>query len=300
MTIDPVKRLRAAKEITSAMRLKLTYFRKIQTLWIGLTLVALIGLVSPAQAQGDLPQDLIKEVGFDQKLDQQVPLHLPFTDSTGKAVRLGDYFGQKPVVLTLGYYRCPMLCSLVRNGLYESLKQLDFTVGQEFNVVVVSIDPSETPEDAEIKRRASIMGYERSTSEEGWNFLVGDEDSIRQLADAIGFRYTYDAEIDEYLHASGIVVLTPQGKISRYFYGIDYPSRDLRLGLVEAAANKVGTAVDQVLLLCYQYDPASGEYTLFILNIVRWIGALTVVIIGGFLLLMFRRDRSKSLSPGSV
>ena len=260
-------------------------------------LTLLWSAVEPAQAQEPLPQDLIRQVGLDQKLGESIPLDLAFTDSLGQPVKLGDYFGQKPVILSLGYYECPMLCSLVRNGLYESLKQLDFTVGHEFEVVIVSIDPAETPEDADVKRQVSIMNYERGTSGDGWNFLVGEEESIRQLAEAIGFHYTYDAEIDQYLHPSGIVVLTPQGQLSRYFYGIDFPAQDLRLGLVEAADNQIGSAVDQFLLLCYHYDPVSGKYTLFIMNIIRMIGLLTVVIIGGVLFLMLRRDRNKTLTP---
>jgi protein SCO1/2 len=251
----------------------------------------------PAQAEEPLPQDLIRQVGFDQKLGESIPLDLSFTDSLGQPVKLGDYFGQKPVILSLGYYECPMLCSLVRNGLYESLKQLDFTVGNEFNVVIVSIDPAETPEDANVKRQVSIMNYERGTSGDGWNFLVGDDENIHRLAEAIGFHYTYDAAIDQYVHPSGIVVLTPQGQLSRYFYGIDFPPQDLRLGLVEAADNQIGSAVDQFLLLCYHYDPVSGKYTLFIMNIIRMIGLLTVVIIGGVLFLMLRRDRNKTLTP---
>ena len=255
---------------------------------------------APAQAQKPLPQDLIRQVGFDQKLGQQVPLDLSFTDSTGHPARLADFFDDKPVILALGYYECPMLCSLVRNGLYESLKQLDFNVGRDFQVVIVSIDPQETPAQAEVKRQVSIMNYERDPSGQGWNFLVGQPENIRQLADAIGFRYTYDAEIDQFVHPSGIVVLTPQGQVSRYFYGIDYPARDLRLGLVEAAGNQIGSPVDQLLLTCYHYDPVSGEYTLVIMDVIRIIGLLTVAIIGVGLFFMFRRDRGSPLKPGSV
>ena len=243
---------------------------------------------------------MLENVGLDQKLGSQVPLDLEFLDADGRKVTLGQFFGEKPVVLTLVYYECPMLCSLVRNGLYDSLKQLDFTVGNEFEVVIVSIDPGETPEDAEVKRQVSIMNYERPTSEDGWHFLVGQADSIEQLAEAIGFRYAYDEEIDQYVHPSGIVVLTPEGQISRYFYGIDYPAQDLRLGLVEAADNEIGSPVDQLLLMCYHYDPVSGEYTLFIMNIIRMIGLATVAIVGVVLFFMFRRDRGKSLSPGPV
>jgi protein SCO1/2 len=261
---------------------------------------ALLATPNLGTAQEPLPQDLIRQVGFDQKLGEQLPSGLTFTDSMGRPVRLADYFGEKPVILALGYYECPMLCSLVRNGLYDSLKQLDFTVGNEFEVVIVSIDPAETPEDAEVKRQVSIMNYERPTSEDGWHFLVGQADSIEQLAEAIGFRYAYDEEIDQYVHPSGIVVLTPEGQISRYFYGIDYPAQDLRLGLVEAADNEIGSPVDQLLLMCYHYDPVSGEYTLFIMNIIRMIGLATVAIVGVVLFFMFRRDRAKTLSPGSV
>jgi protein SCO1/2 len=193
-----------------------------------------------------------------------------------------------------------MLCSLVRNGLYESLKQLEFTIGEEFEVVIVSVDPAETPEDAEVKRQVSIMNYERPTSEDAWHFLVGQDDSIEQLAAAIGYRYTYDEEIDQYVHPSGIVILTPEGQISRYFYGIDYPARDMRLGLVEAADNQIGSPVDQLLLTCYHYDPVAGEYTLVIMDLIRIVGLLTVAVIGVALFFMLRRDREKSLSPGSV
>jgi protein SCO1/2 len=264
-------------------------------------LFAFLAAPNLASAQEEpLPQNLIKQVGFDQRLGEQLPLETTFTDSTGRPVRLADYFGEKPVILSLGYYECPMLCSLVRNGLYESLKQLDFTVGEEFEVVIVSVDPSETPEDAEVKRQVSIMNYERPTSADGWHFLVGQDDSIAQLAEAIGFRYTYDEEIDQYVHPSGIVILTPEGQISRYFYGIDYPARDMRLGLVEAADNQIGSPVDQLLLTCYHYDPVAGEYTLVIMDLIRIVGLLTVAVIGVALFFMLRRDREKSLSPGSV
>ncbi len=265
---------------------------------LGIVLVLLVW-APPVLAEGPLPQDIITQVRFEQKLDAQVPANLSFTDSTGKAVTLGDYFGDKPIILDLGYYECPMLCSLVRNGLFESLKQLDFTVGQDFTVLIVSIDPGETPDIAEVKRRASMMDYGRSTSTDGWNFLVGPEDSIKQLADTVGFKYVYDAEIDQYAHPSGVVILTPEGRVSRYFYGIEFPPTTLRLGLVEAAANKIGSPVDQLLLACYHYDPVSGEYTLAIMNIIRIIGVATVALVGGAVFFMVRRDSRKS-SPRPV
>jgi protein SCO1/2 len=228
---------------------------------------------------------------------------LEFTDSTGQNVRLGDYFGDKPVILSLGYYECPMLCSLVRNGLFESLQKLEyFTAGEDYEVVVVSIDPAETPEIAETKRRVTVMSYGRSVdgqldeSGRGWNFLVGDEDSIATLADAVGFRYTYDPKIDEYVHPSGIMVITPEGRISKYLYGIQYPALDMRLALVEATDNKIGTAVDQLLLTCYHYDPAEGQYNLFVTNITRIAGLATVAIIGAVVGLFLYRDRHKKES----
>lgn len=253
-------------------------------------LLCLLGGLSAGavQAQEPLPQDLIRQVGFDQNLEQQLPLDLAFTDSLGQPVRLGDYFRQKPVILLLGYYECPMLCSLVRNGLFETLQKLDFDVGEEFALVVVSIDPRETPEIAEMKRQVSIVEYNRASADNGWHFLVGREESISRLADAIGFRYTYDPKLDQYVHPSGIVVLTPQGKIARYFYGIDFPTQDVRLGLVEAAASKIGSPIDQLLLLCYQYDPVSGKYTPMIMNIIRIAGFVTVMIMGGMLFILFR------------
>jgi protein SCO1/2 len=265
-----------------------------------ISLVWLLGSLSlsasAVQAQEPLPQDLIRQVGFDQNLEQQLPLDLAFTDSLGQPVRLGDYFGQKPVILLLGYYECPMLCSLVRNGLFESLQKLDFSVGEEFELVVVSIDPRETPEIAEMKRQVSIVEYNRISSEDGWHFLVGQQEAISRLASAIGFRYTYDPKLDQYVHPSGIVLLTPQGKIARYFYGIDFLAQDLRLGLVEAADNKIGSPIDQLWLLCYHYDPVSGKYTPVIMNVIRIAGFVTVTVIGGVLYIFLRNDRKKTTS----
>lgn len=229
----------------------------------------------PAQAQ---PRDPTEGVAFDQKLDTLVPLDVPFVDEQGQAVRLGDYFADgKPVVLVLSYYECPMLCSLVREGLVQSLQQVPLDVGRHFNVVNVSIDPLETPMMAGNVKNAVISRYNRPGTDAGWHFLTGTQDSIKQLADAIGFQYVYDETIDQYAHAAGITVLTPTGHISRYFYGIEYNASDLRLGLVESSSNQIGTAVDQLLLLCYHYDPVTGRYTGLVMTILRTFGALTVV-----------------------
>src|SRR5262249_13909256 len=217
-------------------------------------------------AQQGLPGPL-RDVGIDQKLDQQVPLDLVFRDETGTPVRLGQYFGSKPVILTLVYYECPMLCNQVLNGLDRSLNVLSFDVGNQFNVVTVSFNPRETPELAAAKKESYIRAYQRPGASAGWRFLPRDGASIQALTGAVGFRYAYDAESKQYAHASGIMILTPQGKISRYFYGIEYGPKDLRLGIIEASEGKISTPVDQLLLYCFHYDPATGKYSLTVLNV---------------------------------
>jgi protein SCO1/2 len=234
---------------------------------------------------------LLNDVGIDQRLDEQVPLDLSFHDEAGRTVPLREYFRDKPVILALVYYECPMLCTQVLNGLLRSLQNVPLDVGKQFNVVTVSFNPREKPGLAANKKRVYVGLYGRPGASEGWHFLTGDESAIQGLSRAVGFRYAYDSESDQFAHASGIMVLTPQGKISRYFYGIDYPSRDLRLSLVEASANKIGSPVDQVLLYCYRYDPTTGKYGLVIANVLR-LGALaTTLAVGTFLLVMFRRER---------
>jgi protein SCO1/2 len=255
---------------------------------VGATVVFLWAL--PAPAQDELPPAL-RDVGIDQRLNEQVPLDLVFRDEAGQAVPLRTYFDGPPVILVLAYYKCPRLCNLVLGGLGKSLRGLSFTLGEQFRVVTVSFDPRETPLLAAAKKAAYLEQYGRPGAAAGWHFLTGDQAAIKQLAQAVGFRYTYDARLDQYAHASGIMVLTPQGKIARYFYGVDYPSRDLRLGLVEASANRIGSAVDQVLLFCYAYDAATGKYTAAVRNLVRLGGAVTVVAVGTFLVLMWRRER---------
>jgi protein SCO1/2 len=251
-------------------------------------------LAGPVWAQGlsagNQPA-VLREIGIDQRPDRQVPLDLVFRDETGKSVRLGDYFGEKPVLLSLVYYECPMLCTLVLNGLLRSLRALAFDVGKQFNVVTVSVDPGETPSLAAAKKAEYIQKYSREGAEKGWHFLTGEEDSIQALADAVGFRYVYQPDRDEYAHASGIMILTPQGKLARYFYGIEYSTRDVRLALVEASANKIGSPVDQLLLYCYHYDPVTGKYGLLIMNTIRLAGLATVLALGVFMFVMFRRDR---------
>lgn len=252
--------------------------------------MALAACYGPLWAQKS-PGEVIREIGFDQKLDAQVPLNLAFRDESGRPVQLKDYFGEKPVVLSLVYYDCPMLCTMVLNGQTKALRALKLDPNSEFTLVTVSFDPKETPQLAAEKKKVYIRQYNRAGAEQGWHFLTGDEESIRRLTDAVGFRYLYDPETKQFAHASGIIVLTPDGKVSRYFYGIEYSARDLRLGLIEASAGRIGTLADQVLLLCYHYDPATGKYGAVILGVIRVLGTATVVILVGFMLVMLRRER---------
>jgi protein SCO1/2 len=245
------------------------------------------GAPVPAGNSKALPP-LLQGIGIDQRLNEQVPLNLQFRDETGKTVRLGDYIGKKPVILSLVYFDCPMLCTMAENGLLHSLQEVKFSVGREFDVLTVSFDPHDTPELAAAKKAVYVGLYGRKGAERGWHFLTGDEASIEQLTRAVGFRYRYDAQAKQFVHATGIMVLTAQGRIARYFYGIYYPSRDLRLGLVEASANKIGSPVDEVLLFCCRYDPATGKYGVIISRIIQISGLMTVLSIGGLILALSR------------
>jgi len=233
---------------------------------------------------------ILEKVGIEQRLNEQVPLDLQFRDESGQQVRLGDYFGKKPVVLALVYYSCPQLCNQVLNGMTSSLKTLAaFSIGKEFDVVTVSFDPRETAELAAQKKEPYIQWYKRDGAAEGWHFLTGDQAAIDSLTGAVGFHYEYDAQTNQFAHASGIMIITPEGKLARYFYGIEYAPKDLRLGLVEASNNKVGSPVDQLLLYCFHYDPASGKYGLMVINLVRLGGLITIVGMVALLLILRRK-----------
>lgn len=242
----------------------------------------------------------LPNVGFDQRLDEQIPLDLTFKDETGKIVRLQEYFGDKPVILSLSYYDCPMLCTLVLNGLVRTLRALSFSAGNEFTVLTVSFDPREKPPLAAEKKKTYLGSYRRPSAENGWHFLTGDEDAIQKLTSAVGFRYTFDQQSNQFAHASGILVITPQGKISHYFYGIEYAPRDVRLGLIEASAGKIGSAVDQVLLLCFHYDPAVGKFGLVIMRVVQLAGFATMLVLGSYIFIMLRRERRQQIATGHV
>ncbi|HZQ90181.1 MAG TPA: SCO family protein [Terriglobales bacterium] len=244
-----------------------------------------------AQYRPDDPKPpMLQDIGLDQRLNQQVPLDLVFRDEGGREVKLGDYFGHKPVVLNLAYFTCPMLCNEVMTGMTSALGAVSFTAGRDFTIVTVSIDPQDTTESAAAKRDFYLRRYHRAGADAGWHFLTGDEANIRALADAVGFRYKYDAASRQFAHASGIMVLTPQGRLARYFYGIEYPPRDLKLGLMEASQGRIGSVVDQVLLFCYHYDPGTGKYTPVVMNLVRAGGVLTLLALGTFIVVMVRRD----------
>jgi protein SCO1/2 len=240
------------------------------------------------------PEAVVQEVSLDQKLDSQVPLELPFRDESGRPVKLAHYFGSRPVVLTMNYYECPMLCTQVLNGLTSALKVMTFDVGKEFDVVTVSIDPKETSKMAAEKKAAYVKRYGRAGAETGWHFLTGDSAAIKRLADAVGFRFVYDPKSGQYAHASGVIVLTPQGKVSRYFYGVEYSPVDLRRGLVESGEGKIGSPVEKMVLLCYMYDPVTGKYGLAVTRIMQLLGIVTVVGLGGFVILMMRRERRRA------
>jgi protein SCO1/2 len=254
--------------------------------------------VAPRTAIADGPAEL-KNVGFDQHLDSQVPLDLPFTDESGKEVKLREYFGDKPVIVVLAYYRCPMLCTLVLNGLVQGMREMPFTAGRDFQVVVVSFDPQEKPPLAAMKKKNYVGQYGRPGAEDAMHFLTGKPEPIAALTHALGFRYVYDKLQQQYIHTSGIVVLTPDGKISRYFFGIHFSGQDLRLGLVEASQGRIGSTSDQVLLYCFHYDPALGKYSASVLNFVRAGGVFTIVLLVGLVWYLLKREpyRRASVPP---
>lgn len=237
-----------------------------------------------------LPEPL-KAVGYDQNLGDPLPLGLAFRDEAGRAVRLGDYFGRRPVVMVFAYYRCPMLCDMVLQGVTGSLKALSFDAGEQYEVVVVSIDPKETTQRASETKADMMSRYGRSGTEGGWHFLTGGQDAILELTQAAGFRYSYDKERDQYAHAAGLMVLTPQGKISRYLFGIDFAPRDVRLALIESAEGRIGNLADKVLLYCFHYDPVYGRYSAMTMNILRLAAAATVLGLGLLIVLLKRRER---------
>jgi protein SCO1/2 len=262
--------------------------------FIGVLTIA--GHVMARADNSSVTPSLLRGVGIDQKLNEQIPLGLRFYDETGRSVTLGQYFGKRLVVLSLIYFRCPMLCTTAENGLLHLLENLKFNVGDEFEVLTVSFDPNDKPQDAAAKKAIYCGLYGRPGAAQGWHFLTGEKAAIDRLTEAVGFHYNYDPETRQFAHATGIVVLTPRGNISRYFYGIEYSPRDLRRSLIEASAEKIGSPVDKVLLYCSQFNPATGRYGWIIWRVLQLGGAITVLSLGALLFLMIRaRPRSEGL-----
>lgn len=246
--------------------------------------------VGKVPAGTEVPAQL-KEVGIDQKLGSQIPLQAEFLNDAGERVRLGQILGKRPAILALVYYECPMLCSMILNGTLRTLRALKLTAGTDFDVIAISFDPSETPQLASKKKFEYTERYHRPGAEAGWHFLTGDEANIKQVTAAAGYRYKRDEAVGQWAHASAIMVTTPDGRLARYFYGVEYSARDLRLALVEAAEGKLGSVVDQILLYCFHYDVTSGKYSLAVLHIMRAAGVLTVLGILIFWFAMFREQK---------
>lgn len=250
------------------------------------------------------PRDLAN-VGIDQRLDQQIPLHLEFKDETGKTVKLGDYFQSgRPVILNLVYYTCPMLCGEELAGEASALGMLKFTPGKEYEIVSVSFNPDETPKDASQAQRTYISRInehlDHKISGEGWHFLTGQQPQIKQLADAVGFHYRRDPQTRQFIHATAIMLVTPAGKLAQYYYGVEYSPKDIRLGLIEASRGNIGNVVDEVLLYCYHYDPKTGRYGAVVTNIMRLAGAATMLLLGGLIIVMYRREKPESSTRNSL
>lgn len=257
-------------------------------------LLAFVGIATfSARAQQITTPGILNKVGITQNLNAQIPPDLVFRDEMGKSVRIGDFFGKKPIVLSLVYFDCPALCTEVLNGELRTMKAISLDLGKDFEAVTVSFEPKDTPALARAKRDVYAGQYGRQDAADHWHFLTGDQQSIDALTNVAGFRYAYDASIRQYAHAAAILVLTPDGRIDRYFYGVQYPARDVRLGLVEASEGKIGTLTDQALLYCYQYDPMTGKYGVVVMNVLRAAGGLTVLVLGIFLTLMFLRERKR-------
>jgi len=265
-------------------------------------LLALTGAAAfSTSAQQASTPPILSKVGITQNLNALVPPDVVFRDETGKSVRIGDFFGHKPIVLSLVYFDCPALCTEVLNGELRTLKAISLDLGKDFDAVTVSFEPKDTPALAKAKRDVYAGQYGRPGAADHWHFLTGEQQSIEALTNAVGFHYAYDSSIRQYAHAAAILVLTPEGRIDRYFYGVIYPARDVRLGLVEASEGKIGTLTDHALLYCYQYDPMTGKYGVVVMNVLRAAGGLTVLILGIFMTMMFLRERKRpvDVSPAA-
>jgi protein SCO1/2 len=266
---------------------------------VGFRAAVLLLAIVPAWAQqpaSSQPAPLLG-VGITQRMNQHVPADLTFRDEVGKSVRLGEYFGKKPIVLSLVYFNCPFMCTEVLNGELRALQGVPLKLGSDYEAVTVSFDPKDGPQQAALKNRIYTGLYGRPAASDGWHFLTGSEDSIQALTGAVGFGYSYDQPSGQFAHATAIMILTPEGRISRYFYGVQYPTRDVQLGLVEASEGRIGSPTDAALLFCYHYDPLTGKYGLVVANVIRIAGTVTMLVLGTFLFLMFRQEKYGLDSP---
>jgi protein SCO1/2 len=265
--------------------------------WVaaGVAVVVLAVLPLRGQQTAAAQPALLRGAGITQQMDAQIPPDLSFRDESGKAVRLGDYFGRKPIVLSLVYFNCPSLCTEVLNGELRAFQNISLQLGKDYEAVTVSFDPKDGPAEAEIKRRIYTGLYGRAGSAKAWHFLTGNTKSIDAVTQAVGFHDVYDQASGQFAHAATIMILTPEGRVARYFYGVQYPARDVRLGLVEASEGKIGSPTDAALLFCYHYDPLTGKYGLMVANLMRAAGSATVLALGIFLWVMFRRERNRGV-----
>lgn len=280
---------------------------------VGALGIGVLFLCPPASAQvsrydekqmapvSDKPPAILNGVGIAQRLNEQLPLSLTFTDDQGKPVQLASYFGKHPAILALVYYQCPMLCSEELNGLTGALQMVTFVPGKDFNVIVISIDPTEGTDLAAAKKRIYLKRYGHPETAAGWHFMTGTQDKIDTLTKAVGFGYVKipgpDGKLTQFAHASSIQIVTPEGKLAQYYMGVEYSPKDLRLGLVEASANRIGSPVDNILTYCYHYDPQTNKHSLIVARVVQLGGLLTVFTLGGFMLVMFRRDARHDTKP---
>lgn len=264
-------------------------------------MVVLTGASLWAQASGEMRKSedvrpmntrpsVLEKVGIEQRIGKALPLETKFRDEIGREVRLGDYFHKRPVVLALVYYDCPMLCTQVLNGMTSALSVLKFNAGKEFDVVAISFDARETPQLAGAKKQVYLDRYKRQGADQGWHFLTGSQDAITAVTEAAGFHYVWDEKTSQFAHGSAIMLVTPEGKLYQYYYGIEYSPRDLQFGIMQASQEKIGNVVDQMMLFCYHYDPTSGKYGLVAMNLIRAGGILTVLLLGTFMAVNFRRD----------
>jgi protein SCO1/2 len=255
----------------------------------------LTGQMPDSGKPSSLKPEQLKEVTFKQRLNEQLPLEAVFKDEYDRTVTLGKYFNQKrPVIIAFVYYTCPMLCTQVMNGISSSLRALTFTAGEDFDVVLISFDPRDTPAAAAEKKRTHLKYWASEQTSGGWHFLTGEEPTIKRVANAAGFSYQWDPQSEQFAHVSGVLVATPEGKLARYFYGVEYSPKEMRLALVEAGQGHIGSAIDELLLYCYHYDPESGRYGVMIMNLVRLAAVLTVASIVGFIVMSVRRDNAAS------